>query len=230
MWDWARNVADKLPGFIDGQHRKRSYAGFQVRTAMLKPTAEDIDDSNATTTPFKRSSASRPHMTEKITSSLGAKATLRTPPDVEKSPRTTPGLWMTLSATARHARQLTQVQEGGDGWFCQRCPDYAQLASLSTLSRAPYSQRSGGGITTNRGGLLNVVRRSPCHHGRNRFTYGYSRWAAEIPTAWRGHNMRGNRDQDRGRKRGVPISRGIGTGLACHRQIRCSVGDLGGRC
>lgn len=103
MWDWSKSVADKNCLAIDGPAQEKVYAG----TGWTAMRGQRLDDSmtprNATTTPFKRSSASRPHMMPRSSTAPRCKAgaAARTA-GLSKSPpdRTTPpGLWLTLSTT-----------------------------------------------------------------------------------------------------------------------------------
>lgn len=104
MWDWSKSVADKNCLAIDGPAQEKVYAGTGW-TAMRGQRLDDsIDDSKKrATTPFKRSSASRPHMMPRSSTAPRCKAgaAARTA-GLSKSPpdRTTPpGLWLTLSTT-----------------------------------------------------------------------------------------------------------------------------------
>lgn len=90
MWDWSKSVADRIAWLSTVQHRKRSMPapGGPLCAANGWMTAS-MTPRNATTTPFKRSSASRPHMMPRSSTAPRCKAgaAARTA-GLSKSPRT----------------------------------------------------------------------------------------------------------------------------------------------
>ncbi|MCV7199426.1 sensor domain-containing protein [Mycobacterium angelicum] len=145
MWDWSQNVADKNCLAVDGPAQDKVYAGTGW-TAMRGQRLDDsVDDSKnrkhyaiQTVVAFPSAKDANSFYDSQVQS--WNSCSNRRFNDV--SPNQPDTVWTVAAATNNDGTLSTsQVQEGGDGWACQRALTVRNNIAVDVVTCA-YSQKS----------------------------------------------------------------------------------------